>query len=220
MKSNEIFIIGGALLAAIVLFKGQASSSTSGPIPFISPFLDMLGKAETKALESINQNVKTLQQVTQSNLDVRDKNLQVAQSILDYQRDIADVKISQQQTELDRTQGYIGSQQKFAASGAFANIAPEGFTGQGLLGKFDSAFNSMSKLWTGEKGPLSGVSVFPDFNLFLTESNRGIIAQQAQYEIAQQNIAKANEMVQRQQGEIDRLNEEYQTRFGSLSRYG
>jgi hypothetical protein len=27
-------------------------------------------------------------------------------------------------------------------------------------------------------------------------------------------------MVQRQQGEIDRLNEEYQTRFGGISRYG
>ena len=213
MKSNEIFIIGGAILAAILLFKGQASSSASGSIPFISPFLSMLGKAEAKAIDTLGSNIQTLQSVKESNLGI-------AQSILDQERSLADVRISQQQTELDKTQGYIGSQQRIGASGAFANISPQGFTAQGLLGKFDSAFNSMSKLWTGEKGPLSGVSVFPDFNLFLTESNRGIIAQQAQYEIAQQNIAKANEMVQRQQGEIDRLNEEYQTRFGSLSRYG
>ena len=213
MKSNEIFIIGGAILAAILLFKGQAGSSTSGSIPFISPFLGMLGKAEAKAIDTLGSNIQTLQSVKQSNLGI-------AQNILDQERSLADVRISQQQTELDKTQGYIGSQQRIGASGAFANISPQGFTAQGLLGKFDSAFNSMSKLWTGEKGPLSGVSVFPDFNLFLTESNRGIIAQQAQYEIAQQNIAKANEMVQRQQGEIDRLNEEYQTRFGSLSRYG
>ena len=213
MKSNEIFIIGGAILAAILLFKGQASSSASGSIPFISPFLSMLGKAEAKAIDTLGSNIQTLQSVKESNLGI-------AQSILDQERSLADVRISQQQTELDKTQGYIGSQQKFAASGAFANIAPQGFTGQGLLGKFDRTFNSMSKLWTGEKGPLSGVSVFPDFKLFLTPSNRGIIAQQAQYEIAQGNIAKANEMVQRQQGEIDRLNEEYQTRFGSLSRYG
>ena len=213
MKSNEIFIIGGALLAAIVLFKGQASSSASGSIPFISPFLGMLGKAEAKALDTLGSNIETLQSVKESNLGI-------AQSILDLERSTADVKISQIQTELDKTQGYIGSQQKFAASGAFANIAPEGFTGQGLLGKFDSAFNSMSKLWTGEKGSLSEVSVFPDFKLFLTPSNRGIIAQQAQYEIAQQNIGEANQLIQRQQGEIDRLNEEYQTRFGSLSRYG
>ena len=213
MKSNEIFIIGGALLAAIVLFKGQATSSAPGSIPFISPFLNMLGKAEAKALDTLGSNIETLQSVKESNLGI-------AQSILDLERSTADVKISQIQTELDKTQGYIGSQQKFVASGAFANIAPEGFTGQGLLGKFDKTFNLMSKLWTGEKGPLSGVSVFPDFNLFLTQSNRGIIAQQAQYEIAQQNIGEANQLIQRQQGEIDRLNEEYQTRFGGLSRYG
>jgi hypothetical protein len=213
MKSNEIFIIGGALLAAILLFKGQASSSASGPIPFVSPFLSMLGKAETKAIQTLGSNIQTLQSVKESNLGI-------AQSILDQERSLADVKISQIQTELDKTQGYIGSQQKFAASGAFANIAPEGFTGQGLLGKFDKTFNTMSKLWTGEKGPLSGVSVFPDFKLFLTPSNRNIIAQQAQYEIAQQNIGEANQLIQRQQGEIDRLNEEYQTRFGGISRYG
>ena len=213
MKNNELLIIGGALLAAIFLFKGKATTSTSGPIPFISPFLDMLGKAEAKALDTLGSNIQTLQSVKESNLGI-------AQSILDQERSLADVRISQQQTELDKTQGYIGSQQKFAASGAFANIAPQGFTGQGLLGKFDKTFNFMKTAWTGEKGPLSSVSVFPNFNLFLTERNRGIIAQQAQYEIAQENIGKATEMVLRQQGEIDRLNEEYQTRFGGISRYG
>ena len=213
MKNNELLIIGGALLAAIFLFKGKATTSTSGPIPFISPFLSMLGKAEAKAIDTLGSNIQTLQSVKESNLGI-------AQSILDQERSLADVRISQQQTELDKTQGYIGSQQKFAASGAFANIAPQGFTGQGLLGKFDKTFNFMKTAWTGEKGPLSSVSVFPNFNLFLTERNRGIIAQQAQYEIAQENIGKATEMVLRQQGEIDRLNEEYQTRFGGISRYG
>ncbi len=213
MKNNELLIIGGALLAAFFLFKGKATSSASGSIPFISPFLGMLGKAEAKALDTLGSNIETLQSVKESNLGI-------AQSILDQERSLADVRISQQQTELDKTQGYIGSQQKFAASGAFANIAPQGFTAQGLLGKFDRAFSQLSKVWTGEKGPLSQVSIFPDFNLALNPSNRGIIAQQARYEIAQQNIGEANQLIQRQQGEIDRLNEEYQTRFGSLSRYG
>jgi len=213
MKSNEIFIIGGAILAAILLFKGQASSSTSGSIPFISPFLGMLGKAEAKALDTLGSNIETLQSVKESNLGI-------AQSILDLERSTADVKISQIQTELDKTQSYIGSQQRIGASTGFSNIAPQGFTAEGLLGKFDRAFNQLSKTWTGEKGPLSGVSVFPDVKLLLTQSNRDIIAQQASYETAQENIGKASEMVQRQQGEIDRLNEEYQTRFGSLSRYG
>ena len=202
MKSNEIFIIGGALLAAIVLFKGQASSSTSGSIPFISPFLGMLGKAETKAIQTLGSNIETLQSVKQSNLGI-------AQNILDQERSLADVRISQQQTELDKTQGYIGSQQKIGASAGFASLAPKGEwqnAAQALLRKFSTA--------------QAGGSLFPDFRLIANQKNYGIVQQQAQYEIAQGNIAKASEMVQRQQGEIDRLNEEYQTRFGSLSRYG
>ena len=202
MKSNEVFILGGALLAAIVLFKGQAASSTSGSVPFISPFLGMLGKAETKAIQTLGSNIETLQSVKQSNLGI-------AQNILDQERSLADVKISQQQTELDKTQGYIGSQQKIGASAGFASLAPKGEWQKqagALLRKFSTA--------------QAGGSLFPDFKLIANQKNYGIIQQQAQYEIAQGNIAKASEMVQRQQGEIDRLNEEYQTRFGSLSRYG
>ena len=202
MKSNEIFIIGGAILAAILLFKGQASSSTSGSVPFISPFLGMLGKAETKAIQTLGSNIQTLQSVKESNLGI-------AQNILDQERSLADVRISQQQTELDKTQGYIGSQQKIGASAGFASLAPKGEwqnAAQALLRKFSTA--------------QAGGSLFPDFRLIANQENYGIIQQQAQYEIAQGNIAKASEMVQRQQGEIDRLNEEYQTRFGSLSRYG
>ena len=203
MKRNEIFIIGGAILAAILLFKGQATSSISGSIPFINPFSNLLGKAEAQALQTLGSNIETLQSVKQSNLGI-------AQSILDLERSTADVKISQVQTELDKVQGYIGSQQKFAASSQFSKISPRGFTGQGLLGKFDRALNQLG----------GGQSVFPDFRLLTTSSNRANIVQQVQFETAQENIGKANEMIIRQQGEIDRLNEEYQTRFGGLSRYG
>jgi hypothetical protein len=162
----------------------------------------MLGKAETKAIQTLGSNIETLQSVKQSNLGI-------AQNILDQERSLADVKISQQQTELDKTQGYIGSQQKIGASAGFASLAPKGEWQKqagALLRKFSTA--------------QAGGSLFPDFKLIANQKNYGIIQQQAQYEIAQGNIAKASEMVQRQQGEIDRLNEEYQTRFGSLSRYG
>ena len=202
MKSNEVFILGSALLAAIVLFKGQAASSTSGSVPFISPFLSMLGKAEAKAIDTLGSNIQTLQSVKESNLGI-------AQNILDQERSLADVRISQQQTELDKTQGYISQQQKIGASAGFASLAPKGDwqnAAQSLLRKFSTA--------------QAGESLFPDFKLIANQENYGIVQQQAQYEIAQGNIAKASEMVQRQQGEIDRLNEEYQTRFGSLSRYG
>ena len=202
MKRNEIFIIGGAILAAILLFKGQATSSVSGSIPFVNPFSNLLGKAEAQAINQFGSNIETLQSVKQSNLGI-------AQSILDLERSTADVKISQVQTELDKVQGYIGQQQKFAASGAFASLAPKGDwqnAARALLGKFSQA-------------PRGG-SVFPDFRLISNQENYGIVAQQARFETAQENIGKASSFAIRQQGEIDRLNKEYQTRFGGLSRYG
>ena len=202
MKSNEIFIIGGAILAAILLFKGQATSSVSGSIPFINPFSNLLSKAEAQAINQFGSNIETLQSVKESNLGI-------AQSILDLERNRADVRISQQQTELDKTQGYIGSQQKFAASGAFASLAPKGDwqnAAKALLGKFSQA--------------QIGGSLFPDFRLISNQQNYDIVQQQAQFETAQGNIEKANQFAIRQQGEIDRLNEEYQTRFGGISRYG
>ena len=202
MKRNEIFIVGGAILAAILLFKGQATSSVSGSIPFINPFSNLLGKAEAQALQTLGSNIESLQSVKESNLGI-------AQSILDLERNTADVKISQVQTELDKVQGYIGSQQKFAASGAFASLAPKG--------EWQNAAKALLSRITNTN---QGQSVFPDFRLIANQENYGIVAQQARFETAQGNIAKASEFAIRQQGEIDRLNEEYQTRFGGLSRYG
>jgi hypothetical protein len=202
MKRNEIFIIGGAILAAILLFKGQATSSINSTIPFINPFSNLLSKAEAQAINQFGSNIETLQSVKESNLGI-------AQSILDLERNRADVRISQQQTELDRTQSYIGSQQKIGASAGFANLAPKG-----------DWQNAAQALLSRILNTTAGESVFPDFELRANNQNLGIIQQQAQYEIAQGNIGKGIEMVQRQQGEIDRLNEEYQTRFGGISRYG
>jgi hypothetical protein len=100
----------------------------------------------------------------------------------------------------------------------FSEIAPPNWTGINLLEKFDR-----------DSDP--NRSLFPDFRLLYTQQNRNIILQQANYEnqqnniqsnigILETNIGKANEYAKRQQSDIDNLNEEYQTRFGSLSRYG
>ena len=204
MKSNEIFIIGGAILAAILLFKGQASSSASGSIPFISPFLSMLGKAEAKAIQTLGSNIETLQSVKESNLGI-------AQSILDQERSLADVRISQQQTELDKTQGYISQQQKISTP---------------------ASLSKNQSYWANQLGGIRSYAESIIGGAALTQNIGGRNISDGRFEdspqlrqyysniIAQENIGKANEMVQRQQGEIDRLNEEYQTRFGSLSRYG
>ena len=211
MKLNEILLIGGALLAALVLSKNGKLSSKNTNIPFINPFTDLLSKAQAQAINKQESNIATLENIKSSNLGI-------AQDILGYERNIADVKINQIQTELDKTQSFISQQQKVRTGNLFG--LGGNWTGQKALKKFDSSYDYYSRVWTGEKGPLSGVSIFPDISIPLSQSVRAGFAQQAAYETAQQNIEKSNQFAIRQQGEIDRLQQEYQTRFGGISRYG
>ena len=194
---NEALLIGGAILAALVLSKGRGSTS----IPFINPFSDLLAKTETKAIQKLGSNVDTLESARQSNISI-------SESILGYERGIADIKISRQQTELDKTQQYIGQQQKIPYAGGYAELAPKGDwqnAAQILLGKI-SRTNQ-------------GQSVFPDFRLIANNENVGIIQQQARYEVAQQNIELANQTVLKQMNEIQRLGDVYEQTYGDISRY-
>ena len=209
VKLNETLLVGISLLAALVLSKGRGSMPSLSNIPFIDPFTSLLGKAQAQAIEKQESNIGTLENIRQSNLGI-------AQDILDYEKNISDVKIQQYQTELDKTQSFISQQQKIPRGSTFGINT----TGKSLLNKFDKEFAQLSKVWTGEKGPINQVSIFPDIYLPFNQSTRAAFAQQARYESAQENIQTANELVFRQQGEIDRLQEEYQTRYGNLSRYG
>jgi len=194
---NEALLIGGAILAALVLSKGSSSSS----IPFINPFSDLLAKTETKAIQNLGSNIDTLESARQSNLSI-------SESILGYERGIADIKISRQQTELDKTQQYIGQQQKIPYAGGFSQLAPKGAwqnMAQALLGKF-------------AKAPIGG-SLFPDFTLINNAGNFGIVQQQARYETAQQNIELANQTVLKQINEIQKISDEYENTYGDISRY-
>lgn len=209
VRFNEALLVGISLLAALVFSKGRGSAPSDSNIPFINPFTDLLGKAQAQAIEKQETNIGTLE-------NIRESNLGIAQDILDYEKNISDVKIQQYQTELDKTQSFISQQQKIPR-GSTLGLS---WSGTNLLKKFDDSFKYYSRVWTGEKGPLNEVSIFPDKYIPLNQATRTAFAQQAAYETAQENIAKANELVFRQQGEIDRLQEEYQTRYGNLSRYG
>ena len=212
MKLNEILLIGGALLAALVLSKNGKLSSKNTNIPFINPFTDLLSKAQAQAIEKQESNIGTLENIKSSNLGI-------AQDILDYERNISDVKIFQVQTELDKTQSFISQEQKIQPSSWWSKSGLKG-PAKNYLNKFDSEFSYYQTAWTGEKGPLSQKSLFPDVYIPFSQETRAGFAQQARYESAQENIAKSNQFAIRQQGEIDRLQEEYQTRFGGISRYG
>ena len=194
---NEALLIGGAILAALVLSKGSSSSS----IPFINPFSDLLAKTETKAIQKLGSNIDTLESARQSNVSI-------SESILGYERGIADIKISRQQTELDKTQQYIGQQQKIPSAGGFSELAPKGDwqnAAQALLSKITNTNQ--------------GQSVFPDFRLIANQQNYNIVAQQARYETAQQNIELANQTVLKQINEIQKISDEYENTYGNISRY-
>ena len=209
VRFNEALLVGISLLAALVFSKGRGSTPSDSNIPFINPFTDLLGKAQAQAIEKQETNIGTLENIRQSNLGI-------AQDILDYEKNISNVKNNQLQTELDKTQSFISQQQKVQMGNLFGLSG----TGKSLLNKFDKEFAFYQTAWTGEKGPLSQKSLFPDIYVPFSQATRAAFAQQAAFESAQQNISKANELVFRQQGEIDRLQEEYQTRYGNLSRYG
>jgi len=198
MKFNETLVIGLALVAALVFSKGGAASSI-----FKKSSLPLL------PLENQNQSKITTVIVTPpqfTRIDITDQLRNV--SSFELQKNIAPY-----QTEINKAQNYISSNQSnpSAPDPNFLKIAPLNWSGIRLLKKFESDGRS-------------GSSLFPDFNLSYNRENYNIIKNQAQTETAanirSENIEKANAYVLRQQGEIDLINEEYQTRFGGLSRYG
>ena len=192
MKINEALIIGGALLATLVLSKGRAASS-------------VLQNAAIPLLSNENQNQKEIRTVIVkppqfTRIDITEQLRNI--SSLELEKNLTPL-----QNQINETRNYISSQQKYMPPNNFSEIAPPNWTGINLLEKFDR-----------DSDP--NRSLFPDFRLLYTQENRNIIAQQAQYENTQSNIGKAKEYATRQQGKIDLLIEEYQTRFGGLSRYG
>jgi len=210
MKIDEALLIGGALLAALVLSKGQDISSS------INGFFKE-SSVPVMPLENKNKDII-------ENFSEIQKNIQI-QNIINNEEKQKNERINYLQNESNKFEDYIIGQQKMLftnlRSAEFDKIAPQNIApggeflwkGTNLLEKFDrDSFNSR----TG--------SLFPDFRLLNTRENRDIIAAQAQREIFQQNIegniARATEYLNRQQTDIDTINEEYQTRFGGLLRYG
>jgi|TARA_R110000744_G_scaffold13081_2_gene38407 hypothetical protein len=219
MKLNEVLLIAGSLLAALVLSKGGSVSSIfkKSSVPFMP--------LENKTISFI-ENFPQLETFEQF-FPVKETNVQL-KNIMNIEKKENMQRNTYLQNEMDKVQQYIGSQKSEIGNyqnqlgksrlDQFDKIAPSNWGGIDLLKKFDR-----------DSDPYR--SLFPDFRLLYTQQNRNIILQQANYEnqqnniqsnigILETNIGKANEYAKRQQSDIDNLNEEYQTRFGSLSRYG
>ena len=199
VKTNEIILIVGAAIAAY-LFTSNTSKSSN--VSVINPFHDLRNQAQAQIVNQNQNNISTLESVRQSNLGIAD-------NILTSERNIADLLIARQQTELDRTQSYVSGQQKIGAAAGFSSLAPPG--------DWQNAAGSLLRKFSQAQ---PGGSLFPDFRLINNATNYGIVAQQSRYETAQSNIKSANQSIMQQQAEIDSVNNEYRINYGDISRYG
>ena len=212
MKLNEVLLIGVALLAALVLSKGGSVSSIFKKSS-VSP-----GPLENQNQSKITSVIVTPPQFTR--IDVTDilRNI----SSLELEKNLTPL-----QNQLNQTQEYISSQQKIinkkysrGQSGAFLypsdvqNIQNKYgiITDENTIQYYENLMQSESALGYGGQFTGGSSRQFPKLTSGLTNQYNILIARR--------NVGKANEYATRQQGEIDLINEEYQTRFGGLSRYG
>tara|TARA_R110000796_G_scaffold20185_1_gene60308 strand:+ start:684 stop:1262 length:579 start_codon:yes stop_codon:yes gene_type:complete len=192
MKLIEILLISGALLAALVFSKGGAVSSVlqNAAIPLLSN--------ENQIQKEITKVIVTPPQFTQ--IDITQQLRNISSSELEK-------NLGPLQNQLSQTQKYISDQEK---------IINKRY-GRGQQGAFLYATDVQNiQNQYGQITNENTIQYFENNPKIQTQGLRNL------YEklIARRNVGKAEEILNRQQGQIDLINEEYQTRFGGLSRYG
>jgi len=211
---DEILLLGIGILSLGFLNKnrGDPSVQTIGMSkPFVNPYLDKLQTSQISALNQLGTSQENLE-------NIRLNNLEIAQNILNVERQRADVNIDYIQSNLDEARSYVSEQQKVRGGNTFG-LTNENFSAKGLLNKFDSMFKYYSRVWTGEKGRLQDQSVFPDVYLPLNQTTRNQIAQAARVQEAQENIKKVQPFILSSEQKIIDLNAEYTNKYGDISRY-
>jgi len=192
MKLNEVLLIGGALLAALVLSKGGAVSSVlqNAAIPLLSN--------ENQNQPKITTVIVKPPQFTQIDITEQLRNI----SSSELEKNLAPL-----QNQLSQTQKYISGQEKIinkrydrGQAGAF--LYPSDV--QNIQNKYGTITNENTIQYFENNPEIRTSGLRNQYNIL----------------IARRNVGKAEEILNRQQRDIDLINEEYQTRFGGLSRYG
>ena len=240
MKLNEALLIGGALLATLVLSKGGAASSNVKPfsgksaVPVL-PIEDKTPIFQTPILQipqTISQITKiiiTPPKVTQ--IDITDQ----LKNIFNIETEKKDQRISYLQDELDQTRSYITTEQGTAQVDKYGENLPynkynknKGYlyssdvtsienkygtvTDDTIIQYYEDLVESESALGFGGSATGGSFRKFPKVTAALTNLYNT--------KIAKRNITKAEVYADQQQEGINLVEEEYQTRFGGLSRYG
>jgi hypothetical protein len=170
---------------------------------FVNPYLDKLQTAAVTALNQLGTSEKNLE-------NIRLNNLEIGQNILNIERQRADIDIDFIQSNLDESRSYISQQQKtFPAASGFSSLAPPQ---QGWQNNATALLNKFSQSGFGQ-------SLFPDFRLINNQQNYNIVAQQARFETARENIKTAQAFGLKAERKIIDLNNAFDENFGDISRY-
>jgi len=193
MKLNETLLIGLALVAALVFSKGGSVSS-------------FLQKSSVPLLSNENQNQSKITSVIITppqftRIDVTDLLRNI--SSLQLEKNLTPL-----QNQLSKTEKYISQQYKIAnpvysrgQSGAFVYT--------------DDIQNILNKY-----GKVTDENLIQYYENFAQTQPLNFRENMYNILIAKRNISKAEIYQEKQQQSINILEEEYQTRFGGLSRYG
>ena len=230
VKFNEALIIGGSLLVALVLSKGGDFIKN-----FSMPQNSANGLASSIAEPTILPEIQVYQQqkaiVDIPSLPTYGKQFdftgnEILTDILDQEKLIRDTKVAAIQTELDKTNEFIASQNEFTQ--------PEIYNKYFAMtsGKKAILYRSAQTNIINTYGEVTDENIIKYVDKLLEDPrNRNPTSQKfpvipeglSNYYnsiIEKQNRAKAQQFADTQQAEISNILNEYETRFGGLSRYG
>jgi hypothetical protein len=193
MKYNETLLIGLALVAALVFSKGGATSSIFKKSSV--PLLPLENQMQAK----ITKVIVTPPQFTQ--IDITDQLRNI--SSLELEK-----KIAPYQTAISNTQNYISQQWK---------IQNPVYT-KGQTGAF--VYTDDIQNIKNQYGKVTDANLIAYYENFAKTQPLNFREKMYNILIAKRNISQAKIYQERQQESINILEEEYQTRFGGLSRYG
>ena len=202
MKLNEALLIGGALLAALVISKSGAVSSIfkKSSVPFMP--------LENKTISFI-ENLPQLETFKQF-FPVKETNVQL-KNIMNIEKKENIQRVSYLQNELDQTQKYISDQYKIAN--------PVYSRGQNPAFVYTDDIQNILNL-RSSYGKVTDENLIQYYENYSKTQPLNFREKMYNILIAKRNISKAEIYQEKQEAGINLINEEYQTRFGGLSRYG
>ena len=219
MKLNEALLVGGALLAALVLSKGGAASSNVKPFSgksavSVLPIEDKAPSFQIPQIQTFLQKIRIPSIPTfEQFFPVTDTNVQLKQ-IANIEKEKKDQRVSYLQNELDQTREYIDQQQ------------PRSLKYTGRYNPYPTNLESDTiqfiQYSTGRKSITDQdiVNYYEEFANNPFHKSYAGLTNYYDYIISTRNITKAEVYADRQQEGINLIEKEYQTRFGGLSRYG